>query len=529
MAISNLSGSADATLVQAATKAAKAKVPKSLSGIHERISGAYAKEAKARGEMWGEAVKVIGDIGSNLIEKAKQSDEKPSWNNPEKFDEGTTTVDFIEGTDEIDYDSEKTTFTTPEGEEYTTTDINGNVKPINVMTTEEYIHSVRDKLHALRKKDSIDPKTGQPWTKEAKRKEKQRLRGVRDNMRQSNIDFGAFQQTMTSQIAQDNINTIASGMYNAEGMLFAQAMLAQGDPVAQSDPNLAKYDGARAVQGYDDDGNMVFTYVNKAGIPFKGKDGDNMTIGKGDLDSLVIQKSPKRNVFDTLVDHDAIVKNRKYGTGNFYNNIKKAVKEQVTDKNTFLDLAFYQGDGTSGSLSDALNGIEYDNEGVLEAKETPMFNMLMDGISKISTGEKEELDVSGDGKFTEKDYNTQENLDKLIQKVLSGDNLQLGKTLLEAHYNNEVDKRYSEIMNTNESTVDVNTNTNPSPNNLFPSDLPYDITPNPIKGGVESSLPPAVKDAKEGYYYKNKKTGQIYVFEGGKYSQVGVDESGALN
>jgi len=84
-------------------------------------------------------------------------------------------------------------------------------------------------------------------------------------------------------------------------------------------------------------------------------------------------------------------------------------------------------------------------------------------------------------------------------------------------------------MNINESTVDVNTNTNPSPNNLFPSDLPYDITPNPIKGGVESSLPPAVKDAKEGYYYKNKKTGQIYVFEGGKYSQVGVDESGALN
>jgi len=448
----NLNPGADSTLVRQATRAAMANIPADQSAIHQRISGAYAKEAAARGEMWGKAVKVVGDIGSELVKKAKQNEIKEFNNKNKKYNEGQTTVDFIPGTEnedgmpEIDYDSETTTFTASDGSTFTTTDINGNVKPIDVMTTEEKLRDIRKQLADLAwwKKDTIDPSTGKPWTKEAKKKEKQRLRNVRDNIRKSNIDFGAFQEVMKTAIAQENINTIASGMYNAEGMLFAQAMLANGDPVAQEDPNLAAYDGASAVQGYDSEGNMIFTYVNKDGVPFQ-KDGKNITIAKGDLDSLVVPKSPKRAVFDTLIDDNALIKNRRYGTSRFHNHINKVVKEQVTDKNTFLDLAFYQGDGTSSSLADALNGIEYDADGVASVKETPMFNMLMEAIDNISVEEKNELDVSGDNKLTEKDYNTQENLDKLILKVLSGDNLQLGKNLLEMHYKNAIDTRMDEI------------------------------------------------------------------------------------
>ena len=448
----NLNPGADSTLVRQATRAAMANIPADQSAIHKRISGAYAKEAAARGEMWGKAIKVVGDIGSELIKKAKKNKIKEFNNKNKKFDKGQTTVDFIPGTEnedgmpEIDYDSETTTFTASDGSTFTTTDINGNVKPIDVMTTEEKLRDIRKQLTDLAwfKKNTIDPSTGKPWAKEAKKKEKQRLRNVRDNIRKSNIDFGAFQEVMQTTIAQENINTIASGMYNAEGMLFAQAMLANGDPVEQKDPNLAAYDGASAVQGYDSEGNMIFTYVNKDGVPFQ-KDGKNMTIAKEDLDSLVVPKSPKRAVFDTLIDDNALIKNRRYGTSRFHNHINKVVKEQVTDKNTFLDLAFYQGDGTSSSLADALNGIEYDADGVASVKETPMFNMLMEAIDNISVEEKNELDVSGDNKLTEKDYNTQENLDKLILKVLSGDNLQLGKNLLEMHYKNAIDTRMDEI------------------------------------------------------------------------------------
>ena len=78
--------------------------------------------------------------------------------------------------------------------------------------------------------------------------------------------------------------------------------------------------------------------------------------------------------------------------------------------------------------------------------------MLMEAIDNISVEEKNELDVSGDNKLTEKDYNTQENLDKLIFKILSGDNLPLGKNLLEMHYKNAIDTRLEEINIVNTDT-----------------------------------------------------------------------------
>ena len=65
--MAKLLGSADATLVGAAGKAAMAGVSKDLCGIQERIAKSYAKGAEAWAEMWGEAIKVVGDIGSDLI------------------------------------------------------------------------------------------------------------------------------------------------------------------------------------------------------------------------------------------------------------------------------------------------------------------------------------------------------------------------------------------------------------------------------------------------------------------------------
>ena len=339
---------------------------------------------------------------------------------------------------------------------YEYTDANGNTKPVQNITTEEHLLDVRDQLGAVKKRGSIDPSTGEKWTRKAKKKEKQRLRTVMDNIRKSNVDFAAFEQTMTTQLAQDEINQEASGMYNMQGSLFAQAMLAKGEPVEQTDPKLAMYNGARAIQGYDDEGHMIFTYVNKYGEPFKNKDGNNMAIGKGDLNTLFVPKSPKRAVFNTLVDHDAIVKNLKYGTGRFHNQIKKVVNEQITDKNTFLDIAFSQGDGTTGTLANSLNAIEYDSEGVLEVKETPMFNMLIDAVKSV--GNKDEFDISGpdgipDGEFTEEDYNTQENLDLVIKEALSGKNLQLGKALVEAYYKFELDTVYENVMAANPDPI----------------------------------------------------------------------------
>jgi len=455
MAISNISGSADANLVSAATKAAKANVPKDLSGVHERISGAYAKEAKARGEMWGKAIKVVSDIGADLIKSAKQ-DSKPEWNNDaiKDFDSKYTSgvnPDNTSGMVKARNPKTGEIEDVPAEQRFTYFDNNGNEKAIKPMTTEDTLRDIRTQLTDLAwwKKNAINEGTGQPWTNEEKKKEKQRLKNKRDNIRQSNVDFGAFQETMKTKLAEDNINTSASGMYNAEGMLFAQAMLANGDPVAQKDPNLAQYDGGRAVQGYDDEGNMIFTYVNKDGVPFKNKDGQNMTIGKGDLDSLFIPKSPKREVMDVLIDPKLIRNNYEYGFGNFENEINRSVDSQITDKNTFLDIAFYHSSNTKGSLADSLNGIEYGEGGFTSAKETPMFTMFMDALDGISAEERNELDTGTDGKLTEDDWNTQENLDKLIKNALSGENIELGKSLLKEFYKLEAKTHYDDAVTAN--------------------------------------------------------------------------------
>ena len=68
-----ISGSADPTLVAAASKAALAGVPYDQSDIHKRLSKSHAKMAKATGDMWSKALGVVSDVGSKLVKSAKQS------------------------------------------------------------------------------------------------------------------------------------------------------------------------------------------------------------------------------------------------------------------------------------------------------------------------------------------------------------------------------------------------------------------------------------------------------------------------
>ena len=74
-----ISGSADATLVQAASKAAAASVPYDQSNTHRRLSRSYAKMAKATGDVWGKAIEVVGNVGSALVENAKSTNLDGAW------------------------------------------------------------------------------------------------------------------------------------------------------------------------------------------------------------------------------------------------------------------------------------------------------------------------------------------------------------------------------------------------------------------------------------------------------------------
>ena len=449
-----ISGSADPTLVAAASKAALAGVPYDQSDIHKRLSKSHAKMAKATGDMWSKALGVVSDVGSKLVKSAKQSNTNTEWdkNQGGLYEDKTSGVNPDNKTGMVNVRNPKTGKIEEVAAEnrFTHFDNNGNSNNITIQSTEQKLDSLREQKSNVGKKNTINPTTGLEWTRKERRAEKRRIRTVMDNVRRSNVDFGAFEQEMTERLATGGINEKASGMYNMNGLLFAEAMLAKGKPVKQDDPNFAAYDGARAIKGYDDDGNMIFTYVNKGGVPFKDKDGNNITIGKGDLDTLFVPKNqPVRDEVDNLIPVSAIQRDgsRKYGTDIYKNQNKKVIDEQVTDKNTFLDIAFYNTSGTRGPLADALNAIEYDEERVPQTKETPMFGMLISAIEGI--GGKDDLDVTGDDEFTDADYATQENLDKVIKKALSGDNIELGKTLLELYYNSEVDHIYTNAVNAN--------------------------------------------------------------------------------
>ena len=475
--VGSLLGRADATLVSAATRASLAAVPKDLSKIHERTAAAYASMARTTGAVYGKALEVIGKVGGELIQNAKTSKlEPPQWTNT-AFEEKPKSIvleeDSAQGreyatpdTKELDppgainipgagdaYKAPEIPSSVTSAPGYTYTDNNGNTEPITIQTTTEKLDDLRRELKNV-KKLGLDRK--------GRKAEKNRIRGVMDMIRSENVAFGAFKENMTTMLDQDLINFEASGVYGMDKMLFSRAMLASGKPVKQTDPNLAAYDGARAIQGYDKSGKMVFTYVNKYGVPFKNKDGSNMTIDKSAIVSgdFFVPKSEKRPVFDGLINRDFIKKNYKYGSRNFDNVIEKGIDENITDKNTALDAYYYRFDNTNGSLSAALNNVEYNNEGVPQIKETEMSGMLIGALQGISN--KDQFDVSGDGVFDEKDYATQENYAALVKKALSGDDIQLGKSLLKAHLKNNTQILIEEFK-AQEPTVTTRTSITKTP------------------------------------------------------------------
>ena len=435
--VGGLLGRADATLVGAATRASLAAVPKDLSGVHQRTAAAYASMARTTGAVYGKALEVVGQIGGKLIENARINTLEPEsqWsdNQMEMFqdlkDKRTSGVDPDNKTGMVKVRDPKTgkIVDVPAENRFTHFDNNGNQNIITPQTTNQKLEELRDELKNV-KKLGLDRK--------GRKAEKGRIRNAIDMIRQENVAFGAFQQSMTKMLEQDQVNFEASGIYGMGKMLFSQALLAAGKPVKQTDPNLAAYDGARAIQGYDKNGRMVFTYVNKQGIPFKNEDGSNMTIDKSAIASgnLFIAKSEKRPIMDGLINTQFIQKNYKAGFQDFENLINKGVDENITDKNTFLDIAHYHSSNTTGSLASVLNNVEYNEDGVPQIKETEMSGLLVGALQGL--GNKDQFDVSGDGVFDEKDYATQENYAMLVKKVLSGDDLQLGKSLLKAHYKN---------------------------------------------------------------------------------------------
>jgi len=465
--MASLSGKADGALVRAATDAAMANVPVDVSKIHERISKSNAALAKSTGEAWGSALKVIGEVGTALVSKArKEKDNNSNFENnvgkkPTSL-EGVSGVDPTNKTGMVDvmvggkkvsvpsedrfkYDSLRDTDTTgwQELATFSHVDSDDNSSDITVGNTDQFAEKLRDDIYELNGKKEEELKninslelTGEEKSlrkKEVKanhKKEKKRLKGVKSSMDNSNVKFAQFYESLNSQLNGGIINMKASGMYGANKMRFAEALQNKGKPLK---------DGSKAVQGYNEDGNLVFAYVDKNNRPIKNN-GKDITLAEGDVGSLLIQESPKRPLINGLIDIKEIRKNTKYGFDEISSRIGRGVENEVTDKNTFLDLAFYRSENTDGSLADNLHNVKYTNNGEPIIEATALSGVFIDALSNIgSPGDysKENphpYDQDGDGDFDKEDYNSEGNYLKLTKQALSGDDLEFSKSLLKQHY-----------------------------------------------------------------------------------------------
>ena len=530
--MASLSGRADATLVKAATDAAMANVPVDVSRINERVSRSYTAMTQSVGKSWGNALKSIGEIGGALMQNAKEKKDdigKPFENtNVDAKKEfkgiGDAAVGKIKsnletkGLELVDKDAKKDNFfssstdgifskglgeTTadsmqasidllpkaPKGFQALPTfdhvDKDGNSSTITVSNTDEFSEKLRDQIYELRGKKekdlkavesnssySIDEKSSKKkQIKADHKKEKKRLKDVKDSMHNSNRRFAEFNEVLKSQLEGDNINMEASGMYGVNKMNFANALLNKGTALA---------DGSKAVQGYNENGNMVFTYVDKNNRPIKSG-GKNLTLAEGDVGSLLVQQSPLRPLMDGMIDRKSIEQRYKFGFDGISNEIARTVENKVKDKNTFLDLAFYQSENTDSSLADTLHSVKYDSNKVPIIGETGLAREFVSAIATL--GNSTDYDMDGDGDFDKDDYNTEENYMKLTRKALSGDDLGLSKILLKQHYQLQAEVHFNNAVDVNNPNTVINNTSLTAPNEEIVREAASSVEPENVFQG----------------------------------------------
>ena len=498
--MASLSGRADATLVKAATDAAMANVPVDVSRINERVSRSYTAMTKSVGKAWVSAITAVGAIGAKLVENAKKDKNKPQQkfenqkgSEPKKFPQIDTKINsnvkvkelkVVDPTKEGGFPTPTNSgltinpralkdFTVPDKASFTTwqelptefnhTDRDGGSSSITIANTDQFAETLRDKVYKLSGQldedlKNIDGNTS--YSKEEKlekkkqiktdhKRNKNKLQAVKERMGGSNARFAQFYELLSSQLSEGAINVEASGMYGSNKLKFAEALLNNGKPTA---------DGSKAIQGYDEKGDLVFAYVDKNNKPIR-HDGNDITLSESEAGSFLVQQSPQRPIFDGLIDLKEIRKDYEYGMGNFSSNINRAVDENVKDKKTFLDLAFYQSENTDSSLADTLHSVKYngDRAPIIDSEDpTDLASVFITALADIPKANgKHPYDTDGDGDFDEGDYDNERNYMALVKKALSGDDLNLGKSLLKKHLELQTAGHIDDAFNKNNPVVEA--------------------------------------------------------------------------
>ena len=357
-------GGTDATLVNAAYKAAMANVPRSLQPVYDQIGRSFEKGMSALGKGLGDLASAAGDIGAALIEKQKEENEDTGVTRSYEND-----TDFT-STDDPTTDPDKTTTSTFESTQQHT-DSSGN-------TVDFEINSLDDELAKINKElRSLAPIIGSSELKGDERKKARRaLKERRDNIFESAKSYEVASKLIGEYLKPENFVINPERIDDAN---FLRALKNNGSPLG---------DGSRALKGYDKKGNIIFSYVDKNGKPIQDSFGNNLTVDQNSVKRLIVpangvvsvdfansEKSALDNGLKgiTLTDPDKkVIAQSATGKIKTSADFEWAASIKYGDKSLFEDLNSADLSKTSFRLFSSLSVAEFDagkKDGVVDVSD----------------------------------------------------------------------------------------------------------------------------------------------------------------
>ena len=347
-------GGTDATLVNAAYKAAMANVPRSLQPVYEQIGNSFERGMNALGKGLGDLAKAAGDVGAALIEKQKEEDENTgstrSYKNNTDFTTDTTVDPTVSSQETPGFSANQKHI-----------DSSGN-------TVDFVVNDLEDELEKINKElRSLTPIIGSSELKGTERKKRRsELKDRRDNIFESAKEYEVSSKLIGEYLKPENFVVNPERITEAN---FLRALKNNGKPLG---------DGSRALKGYDNEGNIIFSYVDKNGKPIEDAFGNNLTVDQNSVKRLIVPANGKvsvsfanneKSAFDngvqgiTLSDYDKnqialSTTEQIHTTADF----EWAASRKFGGKSLFEDLNSADLSKTSFRLFSSLNTLAFDSD-----------------------------------------------------------------------------------------------------------------------------------------------------------------------
>lgn len=225
---------------------------------------------------------------------------------------------------------------------YESKDRYGNKQIITTLNFEDYLEDLKYQK-GLINKEIKDPKKRKAAKAKIKKKE--------DTARQSVINFSKVEIEIDEIIASGNLSQNVTGIKGAQ---FLRAIKAKGEMTDE------KVDGkrTRAILGFDENGQAVFTFVKEDGKPVLDANGNTMTVRPGDAKSLVTEVDAKMR---TKINGVGIKTREHQAQGNkmtdhYSDNNESDIKAAITTNEQFNDALGFTPNGFSQNFEQALHG-----------------------------------------------------------------------------------------------------------------------------------------------------------------------------